>query len=127
MLARRADAWAANGTTRTTFGKLIPTEGPTFPGWPESPNGSCSSTPDSAILPATPSVAIRRRSLQHGSRKQKLPRPAVVSRQLDAKGRAAAELAFDADVPAKGVRQVLDNRQTQPGAAQLARAGLVNT
>jgi hypothetical protein len=24
-------------TCNTTFGKLIPTEGPTFPGWPESP------------------------------------------------------------------------------------------
>src|SRR5437588_152286 len=70
--------WCVGGkrTTRTTFGKFIPTEGPTFPGWPESPNGSCSSTPDSATLPATPSVAIRRGSLQHGSRKRKLPRPA---------------------------------------------------
>ena len=51
-------------SNETTFGKLIPTEGPTFPGWPGSSNGTCSSTPDPAILPATPSVAIRRRSFK---------------------------------------------------------------
>ena len=44
----------------------------------------------------------------------------------NAKCRAATGLAFDADIAAERMSEVLDDRQAEPGAAQLARAGLID-
>ena len=60
-------------TNETTFGKFIPTEGPTFPGWPFSPTAGAVARQRIANLPATPSVAIRRRSYKTTDRGIKAP------------------------------------------------------
>src|SRR4029079_12456375 len=55
----------------TAFGKFIPTEGPTFPGWPFSLTAGVVTRQRIANLPATPSVAIRRRSYKKTGRGHK--------------------------------------------------------
>ena len=49
---RHAACRARLRTFETTFGKLIPTEGPTFPGWPESPTAR-------AVARQTPPISQR--------------------------------------------------------------------
>src|ERR1043166_8290798 len=69
----------------------------------------------SPIRPSSAPPRARRPSLPH-----------FASRRGDAHGGPALALALDLELAAVGAHQVLDDGEPEPGASELARAGLVH-